>query len=130
MTELATREGVVQAVASLEPDVVVLDVRMPVVDVVEATRPLRESEDAPPVLVLTTSRARRSWWARYARVGLASSWTATRRTVLTRRERQVLVLIDEGLSNTEVAGALTRGGHHRDPGRPDLRQAGAAGPRR
>jgi DNA-binding NarL/FixJ family response regulator len=36
------------------PDVVVMDIRMKDVDGVEATRRLREREDAPPVLVLTT----------------------------------------------------------------------------
>ena len=36
------------------PDVVVMDIRMKRVDGVEATRVLRQRDDAPPVLVLTT----------------------------------------------------------------------------
>ena len=52
--ELGDGAGVVDAVAELRPDVVVMDVRMPHVDGVTATRLLRESPDAPPVLVLTT----------------------------------------------------------------------------
>lgn len=52
--ELDSGEGVVDAVKELGPDVVVMDVRMPRVDGVTATRELRSLTGAPPVLVLTT----------------------------------------------------------------------------
>ena len=52
--ELSSGAGVVDAVARLHPDVVVMDIRMPGVDGVTATRALDEAPDAPPVLVLTT----------------------------------------------------------------------------
>jgi DNA-binding NarL/FixJ family response regulator len=52
--ELSSGEGVVEAVADLAPDVVVMDVRMPKVDGVTATRALADTDGAPPVLVLTT----------------------------------------------------------------------------
>jgi DNA-binding NarL/FixJ family response regulator len=42
------------ALAEHAPDVVVMDLRMRDVDGIEATRRLREADDAPPVLVLTT----------------------------------------------------------------------------
>ena len=51
--ECADGSSVVAAVASLRPDVVLMDVRMPVVDGVQATRALRQA-DGPPVLALTT----------------------------------------------------------------------------
>jgi len=52
--ELGDGAGVVDSVTELRPDVVVMDVRMPRVDGVSATRALRELPDGPPVLVLTT----------------------------------------------------------------------------
>jgi DNA-binding NarL/FixJ family response regulator len=53
--EAADGAVVVPLVASLRPDVVVLDIRMPLVDGIQATRDLRRRLDAPPrILVLTT----------------------------------------------------------------------------
>jgi len=52
--ECANGASVAASVEELRPDIVLMDVRMPVVDGVEATRSLLERGDAPPVLVLTT----------------------------------------------------------------------------
>lgn len=52
--ELADGSRVVETVSQTSPDIVVMDVRMPRVDGVTATRRLREVPGSPPVLVLTT----------------------------------------------------------------------------
>ena len=52
--ECADGSEVIAAAESLTPDVVLMDVRMPLVDGVQATRDLRRRDGSPPVLALTT----------------------------------------------------------------------------
>ena len=52
--ECADGSEVIAAVESLAPDVVLMDVRMPTMDGVQATRELRRRDGSPPVLALTT----------------------------------------------------------------------------
>lgn len=153
--EASDGENAVRVVERLRPDVVVMDIRMPVLDGIEATRRLAGSEVAHPakVLVVTTFnldeyvyealRAGASGFllkdapppelvggVRTVAAGEALLAPAvTRRligrhalrvrpadpevsergaalSVLTEREREVLVLIADGLSNAEIAAEL------------------------
>jgi DNA-binding NarL/FixJ family response regulator len=52
--ECSDGSEVIDAVARSSPDVVIMDARMKRVGGAEATRQLRESDSAPPVLILTT----------------------------------------------------------------------------
>ncbi|MCB1000239.1 MAG: response regulator transcription factor [Acidimicrobiales bacterium] len=53
VSEAANGELGLAAIAAHRPDVVLMDIRMPVLDGIEATRRIRDA-DGPPVLVLTT----------------------------------------------------------------------------
>jgi DNA-binding NarL/FixJ family response regulator len=150
--EASNGQEAVDAASSLGPDVVVMDIRMPVLDGVEATRRLLGDAEAsgPRVLILTTFDAdehvvealragasgfllkdvpppdfvrairivasgealiapsvTRRLLDRFAKLSVPADETyGERLRALTERERDVLKLVAQGLSNREIAERL------------------------
>jgi DNA-binding NarL/FixJ family response regulator len=147
--EAADGAQAIEIAARERPDVVLMDVRMPVMDGLEATRQIKASPDSPKVVILTTFdlddyvyEALRAGASGFllkdapradliAAVRLAAAGDAllapsvTRRLIetfarrpasvspapsrlssLTPRERDILLLVARGQSNTEIAAGL------------------------
>ena len=148
--EAADGEDALRLVSELSPDVLLLDIRMPVIDGLQTTRRLREAGDTTAIVILTTFDTDRNVLdalqagasgfllkdapadqlvtaLRAAATGDAvfapavarrvADQLARRRTpeglerleTLTEREREVLGLMAEGLSNAEIAARLVIG---------------------
>jgi DNA-binding NarL/FixJ family response regulator len=104
-TVLGTACDGAQAVAaclSLRPDVVLMDIRMPGTDGIEATQRLTAADDPPRVLILTTFDLD-EYVFDALRAG-ASGFLL--KDVTAERLFEAVRVVAEGLSNTEIAGRL------------------------
>ena len=101
------REAIV-VVRESRPDVVLMDIRMPVLDGLAATAELLHDADPPRIVMLTTfdldeaaARAIRELFAHATDAALRPVPAAFQQ--LTDREREIFALAARGLSNAEIA---------------------------
>ncbi len=110
--EAETGEAALELVAHLIPDIVLMDVRMPGMDGIEATRRLGASHPQVQVLVLSAypEFTREALQAGAAGYLLKLPWSPRDRGrqtgVLSGRERDILRLITRGLTNRAIAHEL------------------------
>jgi DNA-binding NarL/FixJ family response regulator len=120
--EVANGRDAIDAVAALVPEVVLMDVRMPEMDGVQATRLLTEADSPARIIILTTFdldeyvyaalRARvtrrllSTFSHRLPARGELGAEERDRLELLTAREREVLLEVAQSLTNAEIAERL------------------------
>ena len=107
--EVADGKACLTAVARLRPDVVLMDIRMPVMDGIAATRVIAETGFGTKVLVLTTFDLDEYVYDAMRAGASGFLLKDAPREQLSAREREVFGLVAQGLSNSEIATDLVVG---------------------
>ncbi len=109
VAEAANGEEALEKYRELRPDIVLMDLSMPVMDGLSATRAILDEFPDARVIVLTTYDGDEDIHRALDAGAIAAKLAErTPRVPLTPRETEVLSLVAEGLSNAEVAARIGR----------------------
>ena len=104
VAEASTGREAIAKVARFHPTVVLMDIRMPELGGLEATRRILATDGAPRILILTTFAFTKRVIKQFGRLRRPS--TPQGFEELTAREQEIFRLIAGGLSNAEIAEEL------------------------
>jgi DNA-binding NarL/FixJ family response regulator len=111
--EATTGKEVIEMADSLQPDVIIMDIHMPEINGIEATRRIAHSSPSIRILIVTMFEDDNSIFSPSIATRMINFFNAPPPAAsaqmfpeLTEREREILALIAQGQSNTDIARHL------------------------